>query len=177
MALGIPFIFLSSYPYYLPPELTQQTIFAVLPKGFNFGLGYPMLAALLLFILVIISQQIQRLLMLPLFQYLGKISYALYVIHAFVIGTFSSWLFVQLYPSIGYGWTLLTVFTSGVLASVLLAHMVTIWVDGPAIKLARWIGLQVKELAQSNFIHPTLNWIEKHILRHPQTLQSKSKLK
>lgn len=167
--LGILFILLSSYPYYLPLDLTQQTVYGWLPADFNFGLGYPMLAALLLFIWVLASQRFQQFLMARLFQYLGKISYAIYVIHAFVIGTFSAWLFVQLHAKMAYGWTLLLVFITGVLASVLLAHLITKWVDGPAIKLARWLGLTVKNLAQSNTFNPTLKWLEKNLLRHPQT--------
>ncbi len=165
--LGLVFLWLAAYPFYLPMDLINQTTFGWLPDGFEFGLGYPMLAALIGFILVLNSQPIQQALRAKLFQYLGFVSYAVYVMHVFVIGTFSSWLFVQLHPAVGYGWSFLVVFISGVLLSVFLAHWVTLWVDGPAIKLARWVGHQAKNMASNKPFKQPLKWFETKLLRHP----------
>ena len=154
--------------------MTNQTVYAFLPDGFSFGLGYPMVAASLLFILVLSNQRLQRFLEVPVLQYLGYISYAIYVIHTFVIGTFSSWLFIKLFPYLGYSWTLLLVFFSGVMVSILLAHLVTIWVDGPTIKLARWLGNLVKTVAQKRLFNEPLKWIEKYLLRHRQVKNSEN---
>ncbi len=172
--LVIVFVLLSSFPYYLPVSLTNQTMYAFLPDNFKFGLGYPMVAGLMLFILVLSSQWLQKALAAPVFQYFGYISYAIYVVHTFIIGTFSSWLFILLFPDLGYAWTLLLVFISGVAASIILAHLVTVWIDGPAIKIARWLGNSVKNIAQKQPFDLPLKWMEKNLLRH-QKLQNTEK--
>lgn len=170
--MTILFLWLSAFPFYLPLELTNQTNYAFLPDGFNFGLGYPMVAALLGFILVLISRTYQQILCAKTFQYLGHISYAIYVMHVFVIGTFASWLFVHLQPVLGYPWSLFLVFFSGVLLSILLAHWVTKWVDGPAIKTAQWVGYKVNSMAQKNPIKKIFRWLEINLLQHPEENQN-----
>ncbi|WP_223786675.1 acyltransferase family protein [Marinicella meishanensis] len=165
---GLLFLWLAAYPFYLPAELKAQTIYCWLPSGFSFGLGYPMLAAWLGFTLVLYSRSIQRWLNGRSLHYLGDVSYALYVMHVFVIGTWCSWLMVQLHPLMSYGWAFTWVLLTGIPLCLLLAHWVTRWVDGPAIKLARWLGYQVKQLAERPVLQSPFQWVERHLLRHPQ---------
>lgn len=169
---GLVFLWMAAYPFYLPAELKAQTIYGWLPDGIAFGMGFLMLAAWLGFTLVLYSPLIQRALDGRFLHYLGDVSYALYVMHVFVIGTFSSWLMVQLHPVMPYSWAWLLILLTGIPLCLLLAHWVTRWVDGPAIKLARWLGYQVKQLAERPCGQIPLRWIEQKLLRHPQHLTS-----
>lgn len=161
------FLYLAAYPFYLPENLKEETVFSLLPNGFSFGLGYPMLAALIGFVLVLVSTRLQRSLTNRFFAYLGHISYSIYVMHVFVIGTFSSWLFVKLFPVLGYGFTFTVVFISGLLMSVFLSHWVVRWVDTPFINFSYWLGNKIKLLANKKPFIRLFHFIETRIFRHP----------
>jgi len=74
------------------------------------------------------------------FQYLGKISFALYLTHFIVLGSLSSYLFTWLLPVAGYAATLLIVFLVGLSVSFGLAHYYTRWVDTPSVGLSKQAG-------------------------------------
>lgn len=74
------------------------------------------------------------------FQYLGKISFALYLTHFIIMGSLSSYLFAHIEPSLGYNAAVLMVFPIGLGASLLVATFYTRWVDVPAIAFSKRAG-------------------------------------
>lgn len=73
-------------------------------------------------------------------QYLGRISFALYLTHFIILGSLSSYLFLHLLPVIGYKSTLVIVFPVGLGLSFVVANAYTRWVDVPSVGLAKQIG-------------------------------------
>jgi len=83
---------------------------------------------------------LQEHLNLPALQFLGGISYGLYVMHLLVIGSLSSWMFLILYDLLDYDFAFSIVFFSGLPVIILMAYLATKYIDTPAIKLAGYIG-------------------------------------
>jgi peptidoglycan/LPS O-acetylase OafA/YrhL len=138
--LLIGFIYFSSYPNYVDQNFLASTIYKYLPDDKDFGGGYPMLSALLLFLLSISSSQLKKCLNLPVFQFLGGISYGLYVIHFLVIGSLSSWLFLALNSYFSFNVSFLLVLLSGLVFIIPIAYLATRYVDNPSIRLANHLG-------------------------------------
>lgn len=149
MFLFACFLYLSSYPYCANSDFIKQTIFYALPIDKWLGRGYPMIAALTIFILVIISSRIKKYLTHPILIFLGRISYALYAIHFLILGSISSYLFSVLYIHLGYHLSFLLVLISGLPTIILLAYLSTICIDDPAIKLASFLGDNALNLLNS----------------------------
>lgn len=144
------FLLLSSYPGYVTADFLEGTLYRYLPNDAGFGGGYPMLAALLLFVMVTSSNSMKGLLHHRIFQFLGRISFGLYVLHFLVIGSFSSWLFLHLYQYLGYGQTFVVVLLLGLMLTLTGAYLLTRYVDDPAIRLASYIGRQAQLLMSSS---------------------------
>lgn len=138
--LFILFIFFSSYPDSVTQEFLGSTIYSFLPDDKNFGGGYPMIAAVSVFILVLSSLRVKKYLSWSLLRFLGGISYGLYAVHFLVLASLSARLFVALNNYMGYGTSFLIVFISAIPVIILLGYLLTIYVDYPAIRLAAYLG-------------------------------------
>jgi peptidoglycan/LPS O-acetylase OafA/YrhL len=138
--LMIFFIYLSSYPSEVTQEFLKGTIYAYLPDDKGFGGGYPMLSAVLIFILILLNNRIKQYLNLPALQFLGHISYGLYTTHFLIMASLSSWLFLFLTNFLSYNLSFIIVLLSGMPIIILAAFLVTKYVDNPSIKLANYIG-------------------------------------
>lgn len=137
-AIIIALIYLIAYPQNVSEEFLQNTIYSHLPSKQIFNPAT--LSAFLCFSLVILSSKLQLLLGNSKMQFLGSVSYALYAIHFIVLGSFSSWLFLMIAPTLGYSLGFLMTLVSGVFVSCLAAILVTQFIDNPAIKLANSCG-------------------------------------
>jgi peptidoglycan/LPS O-acetylase OafA/YrhL len=133
-------IYFSSYPGYVGAPFLQGTIYDVLPARAAMFVGYPMLGAILVFGLVLLSGACQRLLMRPAMLWLGRVSYAVYALHFLLLGSWASWLFLALQPWMAYGHAVLLVLVTSLPLTFWLAHWVTILVDLPATKLGQQAG-------------------------------------
>lgn len=136
-------IYFSSYPSYVQPDFLQSTIYGKLPHRAAMFVGYPMLAAALVFGLLVVSRTLQRLLMRPSLLWLGRISYALYAVHFLLLGSLTSWLFLALKPLFGYNLAVLLVVAVSFPLTMLLSYWMTILVDLPAARLGQCVGHQV----------------------------------
>lgn len=94
-----------------------------------------MSAAALLMVFVISDYRLQSILNNTLFRFLGRISYALYAMHLLVIGSISSAMYLILRESMGHGFAFFWVLTTGIIACLVSAAIVTKLIDEPCIKL------------------------------------------
>jgi peptidoglycan/LPS O-acetylase OafA/YrhL len=133
------FLYFVNFPRYVSDEFRAGTIYRFWPSDAGFDGGYPMLAAVLAFVLVLTSPALKAWLLHPVWQFLGRISYALYLLHFLLLGSFSSWLFLRLTPGMSYGSAFLIVTGSGLVLAVLMAYVATRWVDEPVIGLSHII--------------------------------------
>jgi peptidoglycan/LPS O-acetylase OafA/YrhL len=141
------FIYFSSLPHYATPEFLQGTIYKFLPHDAEFGF-YPLIAALSLFLFVTINDRAKSWLSHPLLQFLGKISYALYAIHFLILGSVSSWLFLQLNAHLPYGLSFFLVLLSAIPMIILSAILMTKYVDQPSIKAAAYVSKRTIALGE-----------------------------
>lgn len=81
----------------------EGTIWAILP--FVFVNYYHILGVLCFLFSVLNLEPIQRFFSMKGFQYLGRISYSLYLIHFLVIATFGAWFFLTFQGVLGYNLT------------------------------------------------------------------------
>jgi len=133
----IIFIYLSSYPNYQIVHQQESSIYGFLPELSSYAnVGYPMISAILVFIIVLSNRRTQKILHNRLLQFIGRISYALYVVHLLVIGSISSWIFLKFNQYLSYGLTYTLTLITGIIINIYLAWLITKLVDDPSIKLA-----------------------------------------
>jgi peptidoglycan/LPS O-acetylase OafA/YrhL len=142
---GVGFICFSSYPHYVNTTFINTIIYKYLPSDEGFEGGYSMLAALLLFSFICLNESAKTCLNLKVFRFLGDISYGVYGIHILVIGSLSSWVFLQLYQEIGYIYSFLITVTSGLVIIILLGQLITKYIDMPCIRLSSFISSKVMD--------------------------------
>lgn len=157
--VAILFLYFSSFPNYVTQEFLQNTIYCFLPDDKGFGGGYPMLSAFLIFLLANSSNRFKNSLNSSVLQFLGNISYGIYVIHFLIIGSFSSWLFLTLIEPIGYHASFAVVLSTGLLFIIITAHISTKFIDTPSIKIASYIGKKVVIYINSAYL--TNKWLKK----------------
>jgi peptidoglycan/LPS O-acetylase OafA/YrhL len=136
-------VYLSSYPHHCAPEFVERSIYGILPTSKTPG-GYPMLAAALLFVIVLTSERAHSILAWRALRFLGRISYGIYAIHFLVLGSVSSWLFLELLEHTTYAGAFAIVLASGLAGSVLLAYAATVTIDDWSIAAAHRFGSALK---------------------------------
>jgi len=95
--------------------------------------------AYLLVLAFVLSTRLQHFLSLRLFRFLGYISFAIYLLHPLVIGSITSYIFLQAYPRVGYNASVGLAFLVTIAACVPASWLMTRYIDGPGIKLAKKI--------------------------------------
>lgn len=141
--LGITALLLASYPYYASEALWQSLQVRGWPNLSALGSQISMLAATLVFLFVLLSPGAQALLNRRALTWLGEISFALYVLHFLLLGSFTSWALLQLTPITGYDNAVLLGTTASMLLLFPLASLATRWVDRPSIALGQLAERQV----------------------------------
>jgi peptidoglycan/LPS O-acetylase OafA/YrhL len=98
------------------------------------------LGALIIVLAAIKLDALSRLLKTRMLQYLGKISFALYLTHLVILGSLASYLFTVILPHAGYVAATTVAFTVSVSISLIVATFYTRWVDMPSINISRQLG-------------------------------------
>ena len=106
-----------------------------------------MLSALIILILTVSNRRLQEYLNLPAFQFLGRISYGLYVMHFLILGSLSSWLILVLNSYLGYNISFCIAFFAGLSLTILSAYLATKYVDNTSIRLASFFGKKAIAIA------------------------------
>lgn len=107
------------------------------------------LGAYLLVLAFVLSPSLQRLASLSLFRFLGYISFAFYLLHVLLMGTFSSALFLNAYPLLGYHWAVVVVFLVTVPTISAFSWLATRFIDEPGIAFAHKLA--------DKFLRPVLD--------------------
>lgn len=140
--LLLPGVWLASQLHYQRTSNELHTLVDRLTKLFaDFGTGgSAMCGATLIFAAFWLSPRLQQSIDRPSLRYVGRVSYALYVMHFLIIGSVTYSLTLLLQTSIGRP---AAVATSGLVSALLLflcAELVTRWVDQPCIRLSHRVG-------------------------------------
>jgi peptidoglycan/LPS O-acetylase OafA/YrhL len=130
-------LFFGSYPITaaetkIRPFLDIQGISSIQDIQFLHTLG-----ALIILIVVVCSKTVQRFLSKRVPLFLGSISYALYLTHLLIIGSFSSYIFKQLITTFSYYTSFALMFLLSFPLVILTAYIFTKLVDAPAIKRSK----------------------------------------
>lgn len=146
------------------PGSTETVYSAISIPGidpYTFFTQAHIVGALLLLSAIVFWSRLQQLLSLRPFRYLGRISFSLYLLHILVLGSFISYMFTTLHPTLGYKWSM--ILAGGAYASIafIAADIYTRYVDEPSIRLAsqigRWVTRSPKSAPQSESpAQPTL---------------------
>jgi peptidoglycan/LPS O-acetylase OafA/YrhL len=96
--------------------------------------------AVMMFVAVLLSPALQRFLSAPVFLWMGRMSFSLYVIHFPLLFTVFAAFFLWLEPVMGYTNAALVTTVAGVPLSILLSVAFERLVDRPSIALARRVG-------------------------------------
>ena len=98
---------------------------------------YHNLGALLITISIFSSTRLQAFFSKKPFTYLGKISFATYVIHLIIICSLSSYIFLQLNKILNYHVTFLITFSTSIIAIITSAHFMQKYIDQPGVKMSK----------------------------------------
>ncbi len=136
-------ILLGSYPPFLMPVVREGTIYGFLPF---LEFGYPMIGGALVFAAVLFNRRLQTALDKDWMSALGHISYSMFAIHFLVVGTFSSFLYLFLYPRLGANGAGLISLAATLILVILLGKIVTRFVDDNFSKLADAVSVHSQRI-------------------------------
>lgn len=111
------------------------------------------IGALMLLVAIIYSPTLKTVFSSAPLRYLGKISFALYLLHVLVLGSYASYLFVLLNRSLSYGVSLMWTGLAYVVIALIAADIFTRYVDEPAI---RWAGYIQRRLLAAKSARPAM---------------------
>ena len=108
----------------------------VLPAGASVATTTHILGAFGLILALLYTPTLQDVLTTKPMLYFGKISFALYLTHLYIVGSFSSYLFTKTEPVFGYGLGFMIMIIPSILLIWLVADLFNRLVDEPAIRSA-----------------------------------------
>jgi peptidoglycan/LPS O-acetylase OafA/YrhL len=130
-------IYLGSYPYIDTENTIYQPLSILSNNSLAFTL-YHIVGAFLILLVLLNSNTMQRFFSKSLFDFLGKISFSIYLIHFMVITSLSTSIFMKIY-GIGYSYNIsfLVAFAISFLLMILVAYLMYKYVDVLAVKLSK----------------------------------------
>ncbi|MCX6689242.1 MAG: hypothetical protein NTZ39_06095 [Methanoregula sp.] len=73
-------------------------------------------------------------------KFLGRISYAMYVIHFIILFSFTCWLFLALYGTYGFVVSMAVSLAVSLSVIFVLSYIVTRLIDDPGIRFSKWVA-------------------------------------
>lgn len=120
------FVFILGYMYVVEKEWLRES------PSYPFRWGY--FAAIFLIFFALISSTVQRIFSVTFIQWLGRISFALYLLHLLVVASLGAWLYVEL-PFLRTNSGLFLLLGIVLAVSFGIAHLFTKFVDEPLMKM------------------------------------------
>jgi len=122
------------------PDVPPNALYRLLPTAiFAYFDWFNAIAAFCLVSCFVLSASLQHIFSFRLFRFLGFISFSLYLLHPLLIGSFSSYLFLQLYNDQGYNNSVIIVFLMTTGLCVGLSWLMAKYIDMPAVAAARYL--------------------------------------
>lgn len=119
----------------------EHTIYGVL--GEPMVIIFYVVGSTLLFWVLLNSSMLQKFFNTKFFQFLGKYSFGIYLVHFPIIATFSSWFLVKLNASMNYNYIMLVNFFLTALFVIISAMAFTKYIEPLGAKLASLISNQI----------------------------------
>ena len=125
-------------PYYLDSSQRSSGILSVFSR-FGTG-GFSMMGAILVFGSVLWSAKIQHGLNHRILRYVGSVSYAMYALHFLLIGSLTSWIYLNLVGVLGHFLAALFALLATLPVLAVLSHFVTKTIDKRSNELSNWLA-------------------------------------
>jgi peptidoglycan/LPS O-acetylase OafA/YrhL len=132
----IPVLAVSMLLGSFPVTNTHGTLFAAIPPHSYIVAFVHIVAAFGTICAVMSIPLLQRVLEARPAQFLGRISYPLYLLHFLVLGSYTSYLFVTLTANVGLKWAIVLSVPPSLLILIIASYLYARWVDEPAIRLS-----------------------------------------
>jgi len=128
-------LFLGSYP---SGRNASGTMYAFMPNNFMADpqIVYHVLGAFLLIMVLLDSRRMQKFFSGRYLLFLGEISFAMYLLHFLILGSFSSFVFLKLEPVMSYAGAFAISFVLSVALIVLVSYLMYEYVDKKAVKFS-----------------------------------------
>lgn len=129
-------LFLGSYP---TGRFVDGTMYGFLQNGFiaNPAVFYNVIGAFFVIIVLLDSKRMQKIFSFKFFLFLGEISFAMYLLHFIIIGSFASFVFLKVVPYLSYGYAVLSSFMLSVALIFLVSRLMYLYVDINAVNLSK----------------------------------------
>lgn len=141
-------LYFGSYPY-VDTSGTVYEVLSILPGAF---LITHIIGAFLLVLVAIRSKLMQKLFSNKIFEFLGKISFSLYLIHFVVIYSLSSYLFkVFIGLGLSYNFSFILMFIISITLILIVSYVMYKYVDRFAVKISKGIYLSLFKCINKKF--------------------------
>lgn len=129
-------LFLGSYP---SGRGVGGTIYASMEKSYlaDSAVLYHVLGAFLVMIVLLDSRRMQKMFSSRYLLFLGEISFAMYLLHFIILGSFSSFVFLKLVSYVPYATAFWITFILSVVLIFAVSYLVYLFVDKKAVHLSR----------------------------------------
>ena len=131
-------LFLGSYP---SGRSVDGTFYAFMNKPYlaDSGVLYHIIGASLLILVLLDSKKMQKIFSFRYLLFLGEISFAMYLLHFIILGSFSSFVFLELEPHLPYLGAFLTSFILSVGLIFAVSYLMYLYVDKKAVRLSKLV--------------------------------------
>ncbi|MDD5396582.1 MAG: acyltransferase [Candidatus Moranbacteria bacterium] len=131
-------LFLGSYP---SGRGVDGTMYAFMEKSYlaNSAVLYHVIGAFFVILVLLESRKMQRIFSLKYLIFLGEISFAMYLLHFIILGSFSSFVFLKLVQHLPYAAAFLIAFALSIALIFLVSYLVYVYVDKRAVHLSKLV--------------------------------------
>lgn len=130
-------LFLGSYPTGVNVD---GTIYSLLKIEFTSSAVFMhIIGSLLVMISLLNYKKFQEILSRRLFIFLGKISFTMYLTHAIILGSISSFVFIEFVNRLSYSAAVLSAFLIYLVVVLIIAHIMNKYVDNTGIRISSYI--------------------------------------
>lgn len=135
-------LFLGSYP---SGRGVEGTVYSFLHVSFftDPSISWHMWGAFLVIAALMHLEKIQKALSSKYLLFLGDISFSMYLLHFIILGSFSSFIFLQLHPFLSYGMAFLVTFFTSIGLIFLVSYGMYVHIDRRAVYLSKLLYQRV----------------------------------
>lgn len=124
-----------------PPSIVKGSIYEIITLPFlsNSGRFFHDIGSFLLLMVLLNSPFLQKVFSARFPQFLGRISFSMYLIHLLILGSLGCYLFPLLLGYVGYAGAFCMILFINLIVIFFLSHLMYKYIDEPAVRMSRWI--------------------------------------